>query len=249
MRRLSIGERQRVEILKVLMAGARLVILDEPTSVLAPQEVDSLFAGVEQLRAEGLSVVIITHKLRETRSIADRVTVLRGGKLILGAVPTASVSDPDLIEAMVGRRVPSLPAGRSAPLRRSAGRARARRRHRRGREGPPCARPRLAHRALPASSSASPGSPGNGQLALYEAILGLRSLSSGRIVVDGTPLPRHDPRAARDAGVVGVPEDPVDEAVVPGLDVAAHVALADLPALPARASASTGARSVATPRR
>ncbi len=83
-RDLSIGERQRVEILKVLMAGARLVILDEPTSVLAPQEVDSLFGGIAELRQQGLSVVIITHKLAETRSIADRVSVLRGGRLVVG---------------------------------------------------------------------------------------------------------------------------------------------------------------------
>ena len=78
-RHLSIGERQRVEILKVLLAGARLVILDEPTSVLAPQEVESLFGAVRTLRAEGLSIVIITHKLAEARSIADRVSVLVNG--------------------------------------------------------------------------------------------------------------------------------------------------------------------------
>ena len=227
-RRLSIGERQRVEILKVLMTGARVVILDEPTSVLAPQEVDSLFAGVEQLRAEGLSVVIITHKLRETRSIADRVTVLRGGKLVLDAVETASVSDPELIEAMVGRRVPTLPVGRTPPMD----------------DRPPAlelhdvtvvgvkGRHALDHVSLTVRCGelmGVAGVAGNGQLALYEAILGLRSLGSGHISVDGTPLPRHDPRAARAAGVVGVPEDPVEEAVVPGLDVAAHVALADLP--------------------
>ena len=85
-RDLSIGERQRVEILKVLLTGARLVILDEPTSVLAPQEVDQLFEGLDQLRAEGMSVVIITHKLREARAVADKCTILRGGKLILGGV-------------------------------------------------------------------------------------------------------------------------------------------------------------------
>jgi simple sugar transport system ATP-binding protein len=227
-RRLSIGERQRVEILKVLMAGARLVILDEPTSVLAPQEVDSLFAGIEMLRAEGLSVVIITHKLRETRSIADRVTVLRGGKLVLDAVETSSVSDPDLIEAMVGRRVPALATGRVAP-----------------RDDVPAAlelddvtvegtkgRHALDHVSLTVRAGellGIAGDAGNGQLALYESILGLRNLATGRVLIDGTPLARHDPRAARDAGVVGVPEDPVEEAVVPGLDVAAHVALADLP--------------------
>jgi simple sugar transport system ATP-binding protein len=227
-RRLSIGERQRVEILKVLMAGAKLVILDEPTSVLAPQEVDALFNGVERLRAEGLSVVIITHKLRETRSIADRVTVLRGGKLILGGTPTASISDPDLIEAMVGRRVPALPAERSAPLADDppalvldnvtvGG----------GRERPALDAVSLTVRRGELLGIA--GVAGNGQLALYESILGLRTLTAGHIAVVGAALPRHDPRAAREAGVVGVPEDPVEEAVVPGLDVAAHIALGDVP--------------------
>jgi simple sugar transport system ATP-binding protein len=227
-RKLSIGERQRVEILKVLMAGARLVILDEPTSVLAPQEVDALFAGVERLRAEGLSVVIITHKLRETRSIADRVTVLRGGKLVLDGVPTASVDDPALIEAMVGRRVPALPSQRVAPRD----------------DDPPALvlddvtvgggreRPALNHVSLAVRRGellGIAGVAGNGQLALYESILGLRALTTGSIAIDGVTLPRHDPRATRAAGVVGVPEDPVEEAVVPGLDVAAHIALGDLP--------------------
>ena len=113
-RHLSIGERQRVEILKVLMAGAKLVILDEPTSVLAPQEVDTLFAGLRKLRTSGFSVIIITHKLHEARAIADRVTVLRGGKVILGGVDPTTLDDRELIGAMVGRTVPALPASRSA---------------------------------------------------------------------------------------------------------------------------------------
>jgi simple sugar transport system ATP-binding protein len=103
------------------MGGARLVILDEPTSVLAPQEVDALFAGVDKLRAEGLSVVIITHKLRETRAIADRLTVLRGGKLIVGGAATSSMNDEELVEAMVGQRVPRLPSTRQAPWTLAAG--------------------------------------------------------------------------------------------------------------------------------
>jgi simple sugar transport system ATP-binding protein len=227
-RRLSIGERQRVEILKVLMAGARLVILDEPTSVLAPQEVDALFAGVERLRSVGLSVVIITHKLRETRSIADRVTVLRGGKLILGGVPTRDLSDADLIEAMVGRRVPPLPAQRRPPLADQA---------------PALALDGVtvsAGRERPALDAVSltvrrgellgiAGVAGNGQLALYEAILGLRPLARGRIRVWGEDLRGHSPRSAQAAGIVGVPEDPVEEAVVPALDVASHIALGNLP--------------------
>src|SRR5207244_2574485 len=94
------------------MAGARLLILDEPTSVLAPQEVDTLFAGLGKLRSQGLSVVIITHKLHEARAICDRVTVLRGGRVILSAVDPASMSDHELVDAMVGRSVPALPAER-----------------------------------------------------------------------------------------------------------------------------------------
>jgi simple sugar transport system ATP-binding protein len=113
-RTLSIGERQRVEILKALMAGAKLLILDEPTSVLAPQEVDTLFIGLDKLRAEGLSVIIITHKLHEARAICDRVTVLRGGRVILSAVDPAPMTDHELVDAMVGRSVPALPAERPA---------------------------------------------------------------------------------------------------------------------------------------
>src|SRR4051794_10964392 len=94
-RSLSIGERQRVEILKVLMCGARVLILDEPTSILAPQEVDALFEGIRSLREQGLSVVIITHKLNEARSIADRLTVLRGGKIVLTGIAPSEINDTD----------------------------------------------------------------------------------------------------------------------------------------------------------
>ncbi|MET0276313.1 MAG: ABC transporter ATP-binding protein [Acidimicrobiia bacterium] len=228
-RTLSIGERQRVEILKVLMGGARLVILDEPTSVLAPQEVDALFAGVDKLRAEGLSVVIITHKLRETRAIADRVTVLRGGRLIVGGAATSTMTDDELVEAMVGQRVPRLPSTRPAPDTTLT--------------------PALVLRSVsvkghgdePALSNADltvhrgelvgiAGVAGNGQLALYNAILGLVPLQGGAIEVAGDEVRKQSALAARDAGVVGVPEDPVEESVVPGMDVAAHVALGNLKA-------------------
>ena len=113
-RHLSIGERQRAEILKVLMTGARLVILDEPTSVLAPQEVEALFGVVAQLRDQGLGVVLVTHKLGEVRAIADQVTVLRGGQVILNAEDPGNFSDAELVEAMVGRRVPPLAVERVA---------------------------------------------------------------------------------------------------------------------------------------
>src|SRR5690349_1911629 len=115
-RHLSIGERQRVEILKVLMAGARLVILDEPTSVLAPQEVDGLFAGLRELRQRGLSVIIITHKLAEARSIADKVTILRGGRVVVQDTDPADMTDDELVHAMVGHAVGGLAAERPVPM-------------------------------------------------------------------------------------------------------------------------------------
>jgi simple sugar transport system ATP-binding protein len=219
-RDLSIGERQRVEILKVLMAGARLVILDEPTSVLAPQEVDGLFGGIRELRERGFSVIIITHKLPEARAIADKVTILRGGKVILRDTDPATLTDEELVQAMVGHAVGALPAERVT--------------HEKGRG------PALFLRGVSVRSALTDidlevaagelvgiaGVSGNGQRELYEVVLGLVAPDGGEVVVNGESV--HDPRQAIAAGAVGVPEDPVADAVVPGLSVRDHVALASL---------------------
>ena len=226
-RDLSIGERQRVEILKVLLAGARLVILDEPTSVLAPQEVDQLFAGLDSLRGEGISVAVITHKLAESRAIADKLTVLRGGRQILDAVEPGSLDDTELVEAMVGRKVNPLPATR-VPV--PAGRAPALslrgvtlHDHRRG--------TLLADVDLDIAAGelvGVAGVAGNGQLELYEIALGLKHPTKGTVAIGGAEVHRPNPRAMLAAGAVGVPEDPVRDAVVPGLTVTEHLALDDL---------------------
>jgi simple sugar transport system ATP-binding protein len=226
-RHLSIGERQRVEILKVLMAGAKLIILDEPTSVLAPQEVDALFAGLRLLRARGLAVVIITHKLHEARDIADRVSVLRGGRMVMVSADPRDHDDRALIEAMVGRSVPALPADRPTPARPEAPALELRRVSVRGDGG---------HTALEDVDLTIDGGElvgvagvaGNGQRELYEVALGLRAPMSGEVLVAGTAVSRGGARAAIAAGAVGIPEDPVADAVVPGLTVAEHMALADL---------------------
>ena len=115
-RHLSIGERQRAEILKVLMTGARLVILDEPTSVLAPQEVEALLTVVASLRDQGLGIVLVTHKLNEVRAIADQVTVLRGGQAVL------DVGRPQGVLRRGARRGDGRPA-RAAAVARARARA------------------------------------------------------------------------------------------------------------------------------
>ena len=102
---LSVGEQQRVEILKALYRGADLLILDEPTAVLTPQEVEDLFRVMRQLKAAGKSIIIITHKLKETMEIADRVSVLRQGKMIESGVPVAGTTMNELAQMMVGRDV------------------------------------------------------------------------------------------------------------------------------------------------
>jgi ABC-type uncharacterized transport system ATPase subunit len=227
-RDLSIGERQRVEIVKVLLSGARLVILDEPTSVLAPQEVDQLFEGLRSLQTEGLSIAVITHKLAETRAIADRATVLRGGRLVLGGVDPNQLSNDELVEAMVGRSVsplpadrPPAPAGRPLALRLS---------------GVSVSHPRRGQTLRDVDLEVAAGElvgvagiAGNGQLDLYGVATGIVAPASGAVHIAGTPLTPVTPRTALVAGAKGVPEDPVRDSVVPGLSVLEHVALDDLP--------------------
>lgn len=224
---LSIGERQRVEILKVLLAGARLVILDEPTSVLAPQEVESLFDAVRTLRQDGLSVVIITHKLAEARSIADRVSVLRGGRMVLmGAAPT-TLTDPELIQHMVGMSVPPLPAERVQVTERAERVLDLQDVVAEGDDGTTA----LAQVTLEVHEGelvGVAGIAGNGQRELYEVALGLRIPTSGTVLLGGDPIDRDQVRRAIAHGAAGVPEDPITDAVVPGLSVAEHVALEDL---------------------
>jgi ABC-type uncharacterized transport system ATPase subunit len=223
-RHLSIGERQRVEILKVLMSGARLLILDEPTSVLAPQEVDALFAAVKALRAEGLSVVIITHKLNEAREIADRVTVLRGGRVVLSGADPTGYDDSQLVEAMVGHSVPPLAAHRQPPHEDTSPAVALRGVSVTGDRG---------HLALsnvdleirPGELVGVAGVAGSGQLELCEVILGQRRASGGAVEVGGQTLHGSSPRQALAVGAVGISEDPVAESVVPGLTVTEHMAL------------------------
>ena len=204
------GERQRVEILKALVpfgrkAGARILILDEPTAVLTPQESESLFATLGQLVAQGLAIIFISHKLDEVLRVSHRIAVLRGGKLV-AELPAAGASKAQLAQAMVGRAVQRVVReAKAAPATAAA---------------PVCALqgvtvrghgawPQLdnVHLALqPGEVVAIAGVAGNGQHALADLLHGLVAPDAGTVTVAGRALPA-SPRAWADAGVARIPED------------------------------------------
>jgi ABC-type uncharacterized transport system ATPase subunit len=193
---LSVGERQRVEILKALVRGARILILDEPTAVLTPQESESLFATLRQLVDDGLAVIFISHKLDEVLAVSHRIAVLRGGRLI-AELPAAGADRALLAEAMVGRAVAparkrvSVPGEVLCALQ--------------GASAPPALHGvDLALRRGEVFAIA--GVAGNGQQALAEVLCGERGLAAGTLHVDGRELPAR-PRAFVEAGVARIPED------------------------------------------
>ena len=215
---LSVGEQQRVEILKALYREARILIMDEPTAVLTPQESEALFVTLRSMAAEGRTVIFISHKLHEVKAVADRVTVLRGGRNV-ATVPTADASARELAAMMVGRQVELS--------------------SRRDRDAPHPTTTALEVEALtvPGDRGANAitdlslsvrhgeivgvaGVAGNGQRELAEAITGIRPPSSGRVRVDGKALRTSDPRSAIGAGVAHVPEDRLGTGVAPSLSIA-----------------------------
>ncbi|WPB55229.1 ABC transporter ATP-binding protein [Xylophilus sp. GOD-11R] len=198
---LSVGERQRVEILKALYRGARILILDEPTAVLTPQESESLFATLALLVAEGLSVIFISHKLAEVLRVSHRLVVLRGGKLVAEA-PTAGTTTAQLADWMVGRPV-AMPQ-RAATVRAGDTVCELRSVHS---EGGPRDRLRGVSLRLAASEIvAVAGVSGNGQAALAELLCGTRRRLSGSATLAGQAL-RADPARLVRSGVARIPED------------------------------------------
>ncbi|TNF63513.1 MAG: ABC transporter ATP-binding protein [Rhodobacteraceae bacterium] len=201
-RSLSVGERQRVEILKALYRDARILILDEPTAVLTPQEADALFDTLRRATAQGLSVIFISHKLHEVMAISQRVIVLRHGR-VAGEVATADTDRHKLAEMMVGAEVALPHPGLGTPgevlmeLRGVSLPAQGRRSGLAGID--------LALRAGQITGIA--GVSGNGQSALADVIGGVTAPAGGALVVAGAEVTEWSPRAALDAGVGRIPED------------------------------------------
>ncbi|MFT7026326.1 MAG: simple sugar transport system ATP-binding protein [Paracoccaceae bacterium] len=200
---LPVGQQQRVEILKALYRGAEILILDEPTGVLTPDEADQLFRILRQLKAQGKTVLLITHKLREIMAITDAVSVMRRGEMVATRV-TADTGVQELAELMVGRsvllRVEKGPA-RPAEVRLSVKDARVV-------DGMGVERLRGVSFEVRAGEIVGiAGVAGNGQSELLEAIAGIRPLTSGKIIVNGQERDRADPAMLRKMGLAHVPED------------------------------------------
>jgi simple sugar transport system ATP-binding protein len=221
--RLPVGLQQRVEILKALYRGAEILILDEPTAVLTPQEADQLFRLLRRLRDEGKTVLLVTHKLREILAVTDRVTVLRQGSVV-AEVATAGTSAAQLAEKMVGRAV-SLRVEKT-PAR--PGRVLLEVRDLEVRDRLGVARLRGANFDLRAGEIVGvAGVAGNGQSELLETLAGLVSPSRGQIRLDGRDLAAAGPGAGRrrSLGLAHVPEDRLRMGVVAGFSAAENAIL------------------------
>jgi ABC-type uncharacterized transport system ATPase subunit len=201
--RLGVGDRQRVEILKVLYRGARIIILDEPTAVLVPQEVDALFENLRGLRREGHTILFISHKLDEVLTIADDITVMRRGTTV-GETTPGQTSKHELAELMVGSELPSPESGEStvtSDVQLELGGVTLT--DERGRR-------LLSDISLQVHRGeilGIGGVEGNGQSELVETIMGMRTPSAGTISLGGNDMTRWDTRTRREAGIGYIPED------------------------------------------
>ena len=220
---ITVGQQQRVEILRALDRGARVLVLDEPTAVLTAQETETLFEVLDGLRAQGTSIVFISHKLREVRALADRVTVLRRGRTV-GTVETAHVDEPQLARMMVGRDV-LMRVEKVAPA-----------------PGEPVLEVRDLvvedERGLPAVDGLSldvhageivavAGVDGNGQSELIDAVAGLRAPRAGMIAIASEDVTGCDPKALARRGVSHIAEDRQRRGLVLDFTLGENLALRD----------------------
>lgn len=217
---LSVGEQQWVEIVKALYLGARLLIMDEPTAVLTPQESERLFEIFRSMTASGMSVVLISHKLNEVMQ-SDRVTVLRKGRKI-DTVVTAGSSKSELTNLMVGRelkaqaKVDDQPPGEIVLQTQNL-----------------TARGDRGQNALDGISLdvrrgeivGIAGVAGNGQKELFEALMGVRKTSAGRVVLDGEEITSRSPRDVGKRGIGYIPDDRFREGLVPDFNISENIIL------------------------
>lgn len=217
---LSVGEQQRVELLKLLYRGAEVLIMDEPTAVLAPTEIGDLFATLRSMVADGKSVIFISHKLHELQEIADRVTVLRRGKVTAGGLPMEGMSQAELAKLMVGREVlfrlekkaqePGTVALRVENIETFNDRGV------KSLQG-------VSFDVRKGEIVGLAGVAGNGQSELAEVITGMRRASAGRVTIEDTVISNQSVRRAIEAGVAHIPEDRTGVGSAPNMSVMENI--------------------------
>jgi general nucleoside transport system ATP-binding protein len=218
---LAVGEQQRVEILRALYKDADLLIMDEPTAVLTPQEADELFVVLRRMTADGRSVIFISHKLHEVLDLSQRITVLRDGRRV-DTLPTSSATKALLAEMMVGRPV-TLEYERK---RKEQGAARLQLR----------SATAISDRGVLGLDDVTldvhggeilgiAGVSGNGQSELAQVITGLRPLQTGRVVVNGENITTRTPRQRQRAGIAYIPEERMEDGVIQDFTVAENYVL------------------------
>ena len=218
---LSVGQQQRVEIMKALYRGAELLILDEPTAVLTPQEVDDLFVTLRQMAQDGHAFIFISHKLHEVLDITDRITVMRDGRVV-GAMPTAQATKQDLARMMVGREVHLGKQGEPVAL------------------GAACLTAQglyaMSERGTTALTGVDlevregeilgvAGVSGNGQRELAEVITGLRSATGGQVLLHGQDITESSPAALMEQGMSYIPEERMRDGVIKEFTVSDNLIL------------------------
>lgn len=226
-RTLSVGERQLVELAKVLNLKARVVILDEPTSVLTPSETERLYGFIKTMSADGKAVVLITHKLSDIKACADRIVVMRGGSVVDEALTTER-SPEVLVEAMIGHGVaasiaPPHPPASTVPLLQVRGL---------GATVEGRAIHDVSFEVSPGEILGIAGVSGNGQFALAEALAGLTKATFGDVVLAGVSIAGRDETSGISRDAAYIPERPLDNAAVGELDLALNLALREIRNIP-----------------
>ena len=222
-RDLAVGERQRVEIIKALYRGAALLVLDEPTAVLTPQEVEDLFVIFRQMAVDGHALIFISHKLDEIFALTDRVTVLRDGRNV-GSRPTAEVTKHELANMMVGREV--IMERYRADIEPGAVRLEMVKVNAVNDSGLPILKDiDLEVRSYEILGVA--GVSGNGQRALAETIAGLQAVSSGKILLEGLDVTDAEPLEMYQVGLSYIPEERMHDGVIKDFSVSDNVILQD----------------------
>lgn len=219
---LSIGEQQKVEILKLLMSDSKILILDEPTRVLAPHEIDGLFEVLNRLKKDGYAIVLITHKLKEVLDSADRITVLRSGR-VAGSILHKDASEKGLIQLMFDKQLTTKIVRQENQLSEkpvlelfsfsTQG------------EGASVSLKNVNLSIFPGEIVGVAGVSGNGQKELCDAILGMEKITSGKKLFDGQDLTHSSTQKIRKLGMGFIPENPLTMATVPFMSVLENMAI------------------------